>query len=120
MELLGPYCFQGYEVYVDNFYSSPPLFNNLLKLGIAATGTFRINHKEIPKNVLALKNILGVHGITRGTGYYIREQNIVYTCWRDTQVVLVMSTAHPGHSTTTVKRKIKRDGQVHTVDRISC
>ena len=48
MELLGPYCFQGYEVYVDNFYSSPVLFDNLFKVGIAATGTFGTNRKEIP------------------------------------------------------------------------
>ena len=50
-----PYCFQGYEVYVDNFYSSPTLFDSLLKLGITATGTFRTNRKEIPKDVIALK-----------------------------------------------------------------
>ena len=118
MELLGPYSFQGYEVYVDNFYTSPKLFDSLLELGIAATGTFRTNRRGIPKDVLVLKNVLNVHSVTRGTGYYIREKesNIVYTCWRDTRVVLVMSTAYPGHTNTKVKRKIRKDGKVSIVE----
>ena len=31
MELIQPLVFQGYEVYLDNFYSSPELFDHLLE-----------------------------------------------------------------------------------------
>ena len=33
---------QNYQLYCDNFYSSPALFSHLLTLGITATGTVRI------------------------------------------------------------------------------
>ncbi len=94
-----PSSFQGYEVYCDNFYTSPSLLEGLLTLGILATGTFRITRHGIPDDVLALKSALEKKAVTRGTGYYIREVSarIVYCLWKDTRVVSVMSTAHPGH-----------------------
>ena len=38
LKLAQPFCFQGYEIFVDNFYTSPTLFVELLSLGITATG----------------------------------------------------------------------------------
>ena len=51
MQLVPPLTYQGYELYCDNFYSSPKLFEDLLHLGIGATGTFRSNRKGIPGEV---------------------------------------------------------------------
>ena len=97
MQLVPPLAFQGYQLYCDNFYSSPTLFQALLSLEIRATGTFRTNRKEIPSDVLSLKSHL--EKSVRGTGYYIRDGStqIVYCMWKDTRVVSVMSTCHPGH-----------------------
>ena len=39
MELAAPFQFQGYKLFKDNFYSSPNLFDALLKVGIQTTGT---------------------------------------------------------------------------------
>ena len=108
MELVQPFAFQGYQVYVDNFYSSPDLFTHLLEYSITATGTLRTNRRGVPGDVVVLKEALDKRSVTRGTGYYIRdpESSIVYSCWRDKRVVTVMTTAHPGHSERNVERKV--------------
>ena len=92
MQLVEPLAFQGYEVY-------PALFEDLLQLGITATGTFRINRRGLPDDVVSLKAALEKGKVSRGTGYYIRDEKakVVYCVWKDTRVVSVMSTAHPGH-----------------------
>ena len=99
MRLVQPLTFQGYELYVDNFYSSPDLFVDLRKSGITATGTFRSNRRGLPTEVVLLKAALEKAQVPRGAGYYYRDKktNIVYCVWKDTRVVSVMSTCHPGH-----------------------
>lgn len=42
---------QNYQVYCDNFYSGPALFNHLLQLDITATGTVRVNRRGVPPQV---------------------------------------------------------------------
>lgn len=73
------------------------LFDDLRQHGILATGTFRTNRQGLPSEVVSLKDAL--LKVPRGTGYYIRdsETDIVYCVWKDTRVVSVMSTCHPGH-----------------------
>ena len=107
--LVEPFRFQGYQVFCDNFYSSPALFTDLTADGITATGTLRTNRQGIPADVLQLKKALNKSNVERGTGYYIRppKSKLVYTVWKDNKAVTVMSTAFPGHSTSTVKRRVK-------------
>ena len=42
---------QFYEVYTDNWYSSPALFHELQARGCAAIGTVRTNRKHMPKDL---------------------------------------------------------------------
>ena len=107
--LVENYRNQNYEVYCDNFYSSPVLFHELLKNGIRATGTLRTNRKGTPKDVIAIKTCLKKKNTPRGKGYYLREKHsaIVYCCWNDNSVVSTLSTCFPGHSINTIKRKGK-------------
>ena len=120
MQLVPPLSFQGFELYVDNFYSSPDLFVNLLDHGITATGTFHSNRRVLPPEVVALKLALEKSKAPHGTGYYYRDDKIgiVYCLWRDSRVVSVMSTCHPGHkSTIMVSRNCTLpDGQRGTVE----
>ncbi len=71
----------------------------LLTIGIMATGTSQSTQSGIPDDVIVLTSALEKKAVTRGTGYYIWEGSaqIVYFIWKDTRVVSVMSTAHPGH-----------------------
>ena len=40
---------KGYTVYMDNYYSSPLLFKDLLAAGTTASGTLCINRKNVPE-----------------------------------------------------------------------
>ena len=105
--LVQPFLFQGYELYCDNFYTSPTLLEDLLQCEIVATGTLNTNRKEVPKEVPAMK--MYVDSLPRGTGYYFRAtgSNITYCVWRDTKTVTLASTAYPAHSEKTVERRVK-------------
>ena len=109
MNLTSSFLFQGYQVFCDNFYTSSSLFCDLLASGISATGTLRINRQGVPKEVRILKQALERKQVPRGTGFYIRPPNskTVFVVWKDSKCVAVMSTAHPGHSTSTIKRRVK-------------
>ncbi len=48
MTLLAPYLGKGSVLYVDNWYSSPSLFQHLLSHGTGACGTVRANRKGMP------------------------------------------------------------------------
>ena len=108
MKLVEPFAFQGYEVFVDDFYSSPILFQNLLDLEIHATGTLRLNRWGVPDSVKELKSSLEAKMFGRGNGFYYRKTNspLVFVCWKDVRVATVMSTAYPGHFEHTVSRNL--------------
>ena len=119
MNLSRPFSFQGYRSYVDNFYASPQLFEDLLGWGITATGTLRTNHIGVPNEVKQLKSALEKRSAHRGSGYYIRESGfqVVHVCWRDKRTVAAISTAFPGHSESTVVRKTKEaDGSLKLLE----
>lgn len=100
--LVQPFQFQGYQVYCDNFYSSPHLFTALQTMGILATGTLSHTRVGVPNAVKQLKAELQKKATPLGAGYYIREpgSSLVYVCWKDNKVLTMISTAHPGHTTT--------------------
>ena len=119
MELVKPFVNQGYLAFFDNFYTSPTLINDLHDVGIGATGTLRLNRSGIPDAVKKLATALNKKDVARGTGYYIRERGskLVYCCWKDNQCVTVLSTAYPGHTVSTAKRRGKdQSGQFASID----
>uniref|UniRef100_A0A671VFS0 PiggyBac transposable element-derived protein domain-containing protein n=2 Tax=Sparus aurata TaxID=8175 RepID=A0A671VFS0_SPAAU len=105
-DLLG----KGYHLYVDNFYSSPLLFNKLLKNHTAACGTIRTNREGFPRTTI---NDLPKKP-ERGDMRWIREGNLLFARWMDTKVVNLCSTFHKAYSGATVLRRVKRpDGNWH-------
>jgi len=74
MSLLVVPAFQisGYSLFVDNFYTGVALFEDLAKMGIAATGKLIIDRKGVPDGVKQLQ-VLSASNVPRGDGYYIRE-----------------------------------------------
>ena len=50
-DLMENYLGLGHHVYVDNFYTSPQLFKDLLEAGTLACGTIRSNKKGFPAAV---------------------------------------------------------------------
>ena len=78
---------QGSHVYMDNFYSSPDLFTELIEQGFGACGTVRINHcgppPDIKKN-LAKGNVCSV----------AMDNSMVSLKWTDKRQVSMLSTLH--------------------------
>ncbi|KAL2102833.1 hypothetical protein ACEWY4_002001 [Coilia grayii] len=98
----------GYKLFVDNFYTSPALFKDLLAKKVWACGTIRKQRLGYP--------IDHPGGLTnqspRGSIRWIREGPLVFVQWKDTRDVRFCSTIHPAHSNHSVQRRVKEaDGQ---------
>ena len=121
MKLVQAFMFQGYELYIDNFYSSPQLFQDLQRIDIRATGTVNMTRKRLPDKVKELHSALSRSDVPRGTGYYYRMRGspLVYVSWRDSKCITVMSTAHSGAADGTVKRRVKHARGVSTTVTVS-
>lgn len=91
----------GYKLFVDNFYTSPILFRDLLSKKIGACGTIRpnrINHTETEA--------------PRGNIRWFREDGLLFVEWKDKRDVLMCSTFHKAYNGETVKRTVKGKGSV--------
>ena len=75
---------QHYHVFMDNFFSSIPLFQKLLEDNIYATGTLRSNRKKFPTDLLPfVKKGLPTRGDTR----FRQDGNLSVIVWQDTKAV---------------------------------
>ena len=94
VKLLEPLSGKNHRVYMDNYYTSIPLFNELLKMEIFATGTVRTNGKGLDRYVTMKKeeerNLKKNPGLTRFSSY----GRLVYAAWFDKRAVHVLSNCH--------------------------
>ena len=101
LELLQDLVGNTYEVYVDNFYTSPALFTDLIHLGFKACGTLNNNRRGINQS---FKN----HKLAKGELYSERTDDDKMMClkWKDKREVCMLSTFHDD-SVTSKKRRTK-------------
>ncbi|XP_053545623.1 piggyBac transposable element-derived protein 4-like [Bombina bombina] len=86
-ELLIPLLGKGYHLYLDNFYTSVPLFRILYCLDTVACGTIRKNRKGFPKE-------LSDKRLTRGATSALRQEELLAVKFRDKKDVLMITTIH--------------------------
>ena len=86
---------KGYELYVDNWYSSPLLFHYLQGRKTNVCGTVRLNRKWLPKDLNLTKKSKKGEMVRRssGTGQLALQ-------WRDRNIVTMLSTFHQGNEWT--------------------
>lgn len=96
---------KGHHVYMDNFFTSPALFDNLFKEKIYCSGTVRTNRKGMPQAIKSakLKN--------RGDSIIMQRGNLSAVSWKDKKNVTYLSTNCDSTESTTVMRR-QKDGSV--------
>lgn len=88
---------KGYTLYLDRFYSSPTLFDELLANGTAAVGTVQSNRKGMPQT---FKQKIDV-----GEMIHKRRFGVLALKWRDRRDVFMLTTKHKAVKTTVPSKK---------------
>lgn len=97
---------KAYHVYCDNFFTSVPLFEDLLKDGIYACGTFNPQRRYFPSDLKPfVKRGLG----NRGDREYRQLGDVQFAMWQDTRPVFMLSTNARANVEQTVRRR-QKDG----------
>ena len=99
----------GYNLYTDNYYTSPLLYTSLYNKGVNACGTMRANRKGFPDDLIHKRK-------DKGRGFYDFRSNgpLLAAVWFD-RFIYFLSTFHRAESTTPTT--VKLDG---TQDEITC
>ncbi|GFW73903.1 piggyBac transposable element-derived protein 4 [Trichonephila clavipes] len=91
---------KGHKVFMDNFFSSPELFRDLLKeRSINSCGTVRSNRKHFPKDLAPCKMRQGDVAVKFCNG-------MTALCWKDKRQVYMLTNMHsPRNELITEERK---------------
>jgi hypothetical protein len=98
---------RGFNIYMDNFYSTVPLFRYLHNIKQNVIGTTRSNRIS-PLLLMKKKEPRGSlkwMATTRMNNETIDSAPILACSWRDSGVVYFMSTLHRGDETTIIQRQ---------------
>ena len=89
--LMEAFFDQGYKLYMDNYYTSVPLFEDLERRGTLACGTVRSNRKGLPRDITDVHNE-EIKGLKRGESVYQQKDTITCVGWKDSKMVYMLAT----------------------------
>ena len=82
LELAEPFFNKGYNIFMDNYYTSVDLFEDLYTHGMQACGTCRTNRVGLPKDITS-KDSPTVKALRRGNSLYRQKGKITCVTWQD-------------------------------------
>ena len=103
LELMSGLEDDGYDLYTDNYYTSPQLFLTLYNKGVNCCGTARVNRKGFPKALVKKEKK------DRGYFDYLSNGPLLAVTWFDRKYVFFLSTTH--RAETAVPCTIRRRNQ---------
>ncbi|XP_040286033.1 piggyBac transposable element-derived protein 4-like [Bufo bufo] len=86
-DLISPLFRKGYNLYLDNYYTSVPLFKHLYMEGTICCGTVRSNRKGFPKSLVNTR-------LNQGESSCLRSSELLAVKYRDRRNVFMLSTLH--------------------------
>lgn len=87
LELIDPLLNQGYMVTMDNWFTSPDLFEKLCNKKTDAIGTLRQNRKGVPNEIKQAK-------LKKGEHVSAYKDKLMVIKWKDKKDICLMSTTH--------------------------
>lgn len=87
LDLCSDLLEEGRVIFMDNWYSSPNLFRELLRKNTYAVGTVRSSRKNIPVDLKTQK-------LKKGELTFRSTQNMLCLKWKDRKDVAMLSTIH--------------------------
>jgi hypothetical protein len=101
--LLRPLQGFNHRVYMDNFYTSIPVFTQLARMLIWSTGTIRTNRKYLDKEVTIKKaDELRIKKLPLGFQRYSSSGPLLYLAWYDKRPVHMLTNCHTNDQNTSI------------------
>ena len=97
---------QGYRLYVDSFYTTLHLANDLLTKKVYLIGAVRNNSTAMPLIFKQSPDWSKI--VSRGDFRWHRQGSFVYVQWKDCKTVTLMSPLHKGSDVTSCNRTIAK------------
>ena len=89
---------KGHHIYLDNYYTSPELFDELQLHNTYACGTVRRNRRDVPKAMTVVKKI------SQGDAIFRRRNGLLAVKFHDKRDVNMLSTIHSADAVRVVSR----------------
>ena len=105
---------RGHHAYLDNWYSSPALFDDRHSKGFGACGTLRLNHKGLPQ-IIKSKRKMKKHTMVSGT-----TGKSLAMVWMDKQAVAMQSTIYDDSMVPISSRSGEATGKMEIVSKPLC
>lgn len=111
MSVLQPYLDKGFYAFMDNYYTSVALFEELEERKTLACGTVRANRVALPREICGVKE-KAVKDLKRGECLYRQKGNLTCVTWRDRKPVSVLATLPTSTmDSSPVQRSVKVNGK---------
>ena len=106
MKLLQGLEGKHYNIFVDNWYSSPALFLDLAKEKTRACGTVRAGRKGLPGDIMNIKD-KEIKSMKRGQCVFRQKSRLIACTWKDNKFVYLLTTKLETRECSTVTRAVK-------------
>ncbi|XP_013391250.1 piggyBac transposable element-derived protein 4-like [Lingula anatina] len=109
LSVTSPFLNKGHHLYMDNYYTSVPAFQELLRRSTPACGTVRANRKGLPNTVNAKFPV--VKELKRGDSIHMYKGSLTAVTWKDKKTVTLLTSLPVEETSDIVQRSAKVSGK---------